>query len=254
MRIGFIGTGTISAAVVSGLQSLPNAPDVIVSPRSEAVSEALAARYPKVHRAGSNAEVATADIVFLGMRPMHLEEAMAGIDFKAGQIVASMVAGFSLADVQARWPGATVCRFIPLPGIAHGKGPMGTYPAVPEIVRLFTPLGDLFVAPDEARIHFGGLNSFMSSYFELQRALIDVGTRAGIFEPDARRFVVSMLGMLADTAQRTPANAFDQLVEEHQTRGGLNERVRAALAEQGWFDAPRAALNATTSLSYKKLG
>ena len=153
MRIGFIGTGTISAAVVSGLQSLPNAPDVIVSPRSEAVSEALAARYPKVHRAGSNAEVATADIVFLGMRPMHLEEAMAGIDFKAGQIVASMVAGFSLADVQARWPEATVCRFIPLPGIAHGKGPMATYPEVPEIVRLFTPLGDLFVAPDEARIH-----------------------------------------------------------------------------------------------------
>ena len=254
MRIGFIGTGTISAAVVSGLQSLPNAPDVIVSPRSEAVSEALAARYPKVHRAGSNAEVATADIVFLGMRPMHLEEAMAGIDFKAGQIVASMVAGFSLADVQARWPEATVCRFIPLPGIAHGKGPMATYPEVPEIVRLFTPLGDLFVAPDEARIHFGGLNSFMSSYFELQRALIDVGTRAGISEPDARRFVVSMLGMLADTAQRTPANAFDQLVEEHQTRGGLNERVRAALVEQGWFDAPRAALNATTSLSYKKLG
>ena len=254
MRIGFIGTGTISAAVVSGLQSLPNAPDVIVSPRSEAVSEALAARYPKVHRAGSNAEVATADIVFLGMRPMHLEEAMAGIDFKAGQIVASMVAGFGLADVQARWPEATVCRFIPLPGIAHGKGPMATYPEVPEIVRLFTPLGDLFVAPDEARIHFGGLNSFMSSYFELQRALIDVGTRAGISEPDARRFVVSMLGMLADTAQRTPANAFDQLVEEHQTRGGLNERVRAALVEQGWFDAPRAALNATTSLSYKKLG
>ena len=254
MRIGFIGTGTISAAVVSGLQSLPNAPDVIVSPRSEAVSEALAARYPKVHRAGSNAEVATADIVFLGMRPMHLEEAMAGIDFKAGQIVASMVAGFSLADVQGRWPEATVCRFIPLPGIAHGKGPMATYPEVPEIVRLFTPLGDLFVAPDETRIHFGGLNSFMSSYFELQRALIDVGTRAGISEPDARRFVVSMLGMLADTAQRTPANAFDQLVEEHQTRGGLNERVRAALVEQGWFDAPRAALNATTSLSYKKLG
>jgi pyrroline-5-carboxylate reductase len=254
MRIGFIGTGTISAAVVSGLQSLPDAPEVIVSPRSEAVSEALAARYPKVHRAGSNAEVATADIVFLGMRPMHLEEAVAGIDFKAGQIVASMVAGFSLADVQARWPEATVCRFIPLPGIAHGKGPMATYPEVPEIVRLFTPLGDLFVAPDETRIHFGGLNSFMSSYFELQRALIDVGTRAGISEPDARRFVVSMLGMLADTAQRTPANAFDQLVEEHQTRGGLNERVRAALVEQGWFDAPRAALNATTSLSYKKLG
>jgi len=253
MRIGFIGTGTISAAVVSGLQSRPDAPEVIVSPRSEAVSEALAARYPKVRRASSNAEVATADIVFLGMRPMHLEEAMAGIGFNRGQIVASMVAGFGLADIRQRWPKATVCRFIPLPGIAYGEGPIATYPEVPEIVQLFSPLGDLFVTPDEGRLHFGGLNAFMSTYFELQRALIDVGTSAGISEPDSRRFVVSLLGMLAHEAQRTPTTAFDGLVEEHQTKGGLNERVRATLLEQGWFEAPRTALSGTTTLSYKKL-
>ena len=254
MRIGFIGTGTISAAVIEGLQSLPDAPEVIVSPRSEATSLALSAKFKKVSRAQSNAEVATAEIVFLGMRPVHVEDAMAGIDFKAGQIVASMVAGFGLNDIKARWPKATVCRFIPLPGIARGKGPMAIYPAVPEIVKLMSPLGDLFVAPDEARIHFGGLNSFMSSYYELQRALIDVGTGAGISPSDARGFVVSLLGMLADTAQHTPDAAFGSLVEEHQTKGGLNERVRAALLEQGWFDAPRAVLNATTGLSYKKLG
>src|SRR6476469_4671817 len=241
MRIGFIGTGTISAAVIEGLQSLPDAPEIGVSPRSEATSLALAAKFKLVSRAPSNAEVATADIVFLGMRPMHLEAAIDGIEFKAGQIVASMVAGFGLADIQARWPKATVCRFIPLPGIARGKGPMATYPAVPEIVQLMSPLGDLFVAPDEARIHFGGLNSFMSSYYELQRALIDVGTGAGLSESDARGFVVSLLGMLADTAQRTPDAAFGRLVEEHQTQGGLNERVRAALLQQGWFDATRTA-------------
>lgn len=254
MRIGFIGTGTISAAVIEGLQSLPEAPEVIVSPRSETVSLALAARFKKVTRAESNTEAATADIVFLGMRPMHLEEAMAGIEFNAHQIVASMVAGFGLNDIRARWPKPRVCRFIPLPGIARGKGPMATYPALPEIVALMSPLGDLFVAPDEARIHFGGLNSFMSSYYELQRALIDVGTGAGLSESDARGFVVSLLGMLADTAQHTPDAAFDKLVEEHQTKGGLNERVRATLLEQGWFDVPRAALNATTGLGYKTLG
>lgn len=254
MRIGFIGTGTISAAVIEGLQSLPGASDIVVSPRSEVTSLALAAKFKKVSRATTNAEVAKADIVFLGMRPMHLEEAMAGIDFNAGQIVASMVAGFSLADIKARWPKPTVCRFIPLPGIARGKGPMATYPAVPEIIDLMSPLGNLFVAPDEARIHFGGLNAFMSSYFELQRALIDVGTDAGLSLSDARGFVVSLLGMLADTAQHTPDAAFGQLAQEHQTKGGLNERVRATLLEQRWFDQPRAALNATTTLGYKKLG
>ena len=254
MRIGFIGTGTISAAVIEGLQSLPDAPEVVVSPRSEATSRALAAKFARVSRAASNMAVAKADIVFLGMRPMHLEEAIAGIEFGRGQIVASMVAGFTLDDIRKRWPNAAVCRFIPLPGIARGIGPMATYPAVPEIVQLVSPLGDLFVVSDESKLHFGGLNSFMSTYFELQRALIDVGTGAGLSESDSRGFVVSLLGMLADTAQHTPVQSFGKLVEEHQTKGGLNERVRAALLGQGWFDVPAAALHETTTLTYKKLG
>jgi pyrroline-5-carboxylate reductase len=254
MRIGFIGTGTISAAVVEGLQRLPQVPEIIVSPRSEATSIALAAKFKSVTRAASNAEVAQADIVFLGMRPAQLDDAVAGIEFGEGQIIASMVAGFSLADIRARWPKPTVCRFIPLPGIARGIGPMTTYPAVPEVVALLSPLGELFVVRDEASLHFGGTNAFMSSYYELQRALIAVGTGAGQSESDARRYVVSMLGMLADTAQRTPDALFDSLVHEHQTKGGLNERVRAALLEQGWFDQPRAALNATTTLGRKSLG
>jgi pyrroline-5-carboxylate reductase len=254
MRIGFIGTGTISAAVIEGLQRLPAVLDIIVSPRSEAVSRSLADRFASVTRAASNAEAARADIVFLGMRPAQLDDATAGIDFSAGQIVVSMVAGFPLAEIAARWPRATVCRFIPLPGIARGVGPMTTYPAIAEIVALLSPLGDLFVVRDEASLHFGGINAFMSSYFELQRALIAVGAGSGQSEGDARRYVVSMLGMLADTARRTPDALFESLVHEHQTKGGLNERVRATLLEQGWFDQPRSALNATTTLGRKVLG
>ena len=74
MRIGFIGTGTISAAVVEGLQSLPDAPEIVLSPRSEATSIALAAKFAKVSRAQSNADAAKADIVFLGMRPAQPRE------------------------------------------------------------------------------------------------------------------------------------------------------------------------------------
>jgi pyrroline-5-carboxylate reductase len=254
MRLGFIGTGTIAAAVIEGLQRLPQVPEVVVSPRSERMSLSLAARFKGVTRATSNADVAQADIVFLGMRPAQLDEAMAGIDFSAGQIVVSMVAGFGLSEIGARWPKATVCRFIPLPGIARGVGPMTTYPAVPEIVALLAPLGELFVVRDEASLHFGGINAFMSSYFELQQALIAVGTGAGQSESDARGYVVSMLGMLADTARRTPDAVFGDLVAEHQTKGGLNERVRAQLLDAGWFEQPRAALNATTRLGRTALG
>ncbi len=131
---------------------------------------------------------------------------------------------------------------------------MAMFPGVPQLVELVSPLGDLFVVSDEAKLGFGGLNAFMSSYFELQRALIEVGVDAGLGEADARRYVVSLLGMLADTTRDTQPEAFSRLVEEHQTKGGLNERVRAALLAEGWFGRPRAALNATTTLGYKALG
>jgi pyrroline-5-carboxylate reductase len=254
MAIGFIGTGTISAAVIEGLQSLPDAPEIVVSPRSEGTSLALAAKFRRVQRAASNAEVAKADIVFLGMRPAHLEEAMASIEFGSGQIVVSMVAGFALDDIRKRWPQPKICRFIPLPGIARGTGPMATYPAVPEIVKLVSPLGDLFVVADESKLSFGGLSAFMSSYYELQRALIDAGATAGLSPTDARKYVVSLLGMLADTARHTPDAQFGALVAEHQTKGGLNERVRATLLDTGWFDVPAAVRHESTTIGYKKLG
>ncbi|MEO8758978.1 MAG: NAD(P)-binding domain-containing protein [Devosia sp.] len=254
MQIGFIGTGTISGAVIEGLQSLPDAPEIIVSPRSERASLALAAKFRRVTRAASNAEVAKVDIVFLGMRPMHVDDAMTGIAFGAGQILVSMVAGFSLDDIRKRWPRPKICRFIPMPGIARGIGPMATYPALPEIVALFAPLGDLFVAADETKLSFGGVNAFMSSYYQLQRALIDAGTAAGLSESEARGYVVSLLGMLADTAQHTPPQSFGALVDEHQTKGGLNEHVRANLLAKGWFDMPAIAMRETTTLNYKKLG
>jgi pyrroline-5-carboxylate reductase len=254
MRIGFIGVGTISSAVITGLQSLPDAPEIIVSPRSRAITEALVARFPNVTRATSNAEAAKADMVFLGMRPAQLAEAMAGIDFAAGQTLVSMVAGLGYDEIRQRWPQATVCRFIPMPGIARGMGPMTLYPNLPVVAKLFAPLGELFIVESERDLHFGGLNAFMSSYFELENALIAVGTGASIPEADARRYVVSLLAMLADTATRTSPEAFGRLVEEHQTKGGLNERVRAALLAAGWFDMPRAALNGTTTLGHGSLG
>ena len=254
MRIGFIGTGTISAAVVEGLQSLDNAPEIVVSPRSDAVSAALAARFPKVQRATSNAEAAAADIVFLGMRPAQVDEALEGVTFGAGQIVVSMVAGFALSEIATRWPLAAVCRLVPLPGIARRVGPIAMYPALPPIIRLVEPLGDLFVVDSESQLYFGGLSAFMSSYFQLQHALIDAGTEAGVAEADARRYVISMLGMLADTGSRASPSEFATLVEGHQTKGGLNARVREQLLAAGWFDAPRAALLASTTLDRSKLG
>src|SRR6185312_16342616 len=154
MRIGFIGTGTIAGAMVEGLSGLPEPPEIIVSPRSERISRKLAARFGNVRRATS------------------IDEAVAGLSFGAEQIVVSLIAGLSLADVQALAPHSRVARAVPMPGIARRTGPVTVYPDVREVADLFRPLGELFVVPDETRLYMGGLSAFMSSYFELQTTLI----------------------------------------------------------------------------------
>jgi pyrroline-5-carboxylate reductase len=254
VRIGFIGTGTISGAMVEGLSRQSPAPEITVSPRSEAVSRDLAERYPNVRRAASNAEVAQAEIVVLGMRPAQLEEALKGLDFAPEQIVLSLVAGLALADVQKLAPHSRVARAVPMPGIARATGPLTLYPDLPELVELLAPLGDLFVVKSEAELNMGGLSALMSSYFELMNRLISQAISSGVESEDARQFVVSLLGMLADTARRTPTDQFGKLVEEHQTKAGLNERVRAKLLAAGWFEALPEALAEVTALSWTKLG
>jgi pyrroline-5-carboxylate reductase len=254
MTIGFIGTGTIAGAMVEGLSGLPASPSILVSPRSETVSRRLTDTYHNVRRIGSNAEAAKADIVVLGMRPAQLHEAIDGLSFGPDQIVLSLVAGLGLADLEKLAPRSRIARAVPMPGISRGVGPITLYPGVPEIVSLLEPLGDLFVVAGEDRLYFGGLSAFMSSYFELQKTLVETAIAGGAPPEDARRFVVSLLSMLGDTARRTPAEDFDRLVEEHQTRGGLNERVRNRLLETGWFVAVPEALAATTTLSWKALG
>lgn len=254
MQIGFIGTGTIAAAMVEGLQTLGGQPATLLSPRSEALSLALAARFPRVRRASGNAEAATADLVVLAMRPAQVETALAGIAFGAGQTVVSLVAGLSLAELHERAPQARVCRLVPLPGIARGEGPITLHPGLPEVADLLAPLGDLIVARSEAELDMGGLSAFMSSYFELQAALVARAVATGVPAAEARTYVTSLLSMLAGTARRTPPDRFAALVGEHQTKGGLNERVRDELLAAGWFDRPAAAFAAIARLGWRKLG
>jgi pyrroline-5-carboxylate reductase len=188
------------------------------------------------------------------MRPAQLSEAMAGLRFGPQQIVLSLVAGLSLDELRKLVPQARLAAAVPMPGIARKIGPVTLYPGLPELVALLGPLGDLFVVADEARLNMGGLSTFMSSYFELQARLIATAIAGGAPPEDARRYVVSLLGMLADTARRTAPEDFGRLVEEHQTKGGLNERVRNKLLAEGWFDAVPEALAAAAALSWTALG
>ena len=183
------------------------------------------------------------------MKPAQVEEALDGIHFQPGQLVVSFVANLSLAELQSLAPKARVGRVLPLPPIARGKGPVLAYPHLPEFDGLLEGLGHKLFPQTEAEfLALMPVSAFMSTYFELQGALTGFATAGGVAEDTASLYVRTLFEGLAETALRTPAGDLAGLPVEHETRGGLNERVRRELTEAGWFDAPAKILSGLTAL------
>jgi len=251
VRLGFIGVGTITEAVVIGLQDAKGPAAIHLSPRSEATSRRLASAYPSVFREESNAAVVEkSDMVVLAMRPGQIGEALFGVRFRPSQIVVSFAAAVTCAEVAAVVaPAASVCRMTPLPTVAQARGPILLYPPIGPVVDLFGGLGDLILPSSEAELRdLACASGFMSSFFELQSALAGWLVEHEVDRAKASLYVRSMLAALGDLALDVPAEETDALAPGHETKGGLNERVRRTLTQQGWFAAAGHALASLQTL------
>ena len=85
----------------------------------------------------------------------------------------------------------------------------------------------------------------MSTYYEMQNTLIAWIVEQGIDEETASRYVRAELDGLAAVGLATRDAERLALPMEHQTKGGLNERVRAQLLASGWFGTLIDAIDST---------
>jgi len=71
MRLGFVGTGAITTAIVTGLSSSsPDQQVIRLSPRNSSIASKLASRFPHVSVASSNQDVLdSSDTIVLAVRP-----------------------------------------------------------------------------------------------------------------------------------------------------------------------------------------
>lgn len=131
MRLGFLGTGEITAAMVRGLQGQGHA--ILVSPRNAATAARLAAEMPGVTVAPDNAAVVEgAEVVFLCLLAHVAEEVLPALPFRAGQSVISVMVDAPLARLRALCAPATdIARCIPLPPIARGAARCRSIPLRP---------------------------------------------------------------------------------------------------------------------------
>ena len=241
MTYGFVGTGTITAAMVEGLRASGDATPILLSPRSAATAARLAASLPGVSVAASNqAVVEGASTVILSIRPQVAEEVTRALRFRPGQTLVSLVAATDLGTLRD-WTGLDAIRAVPLPFVAKCRGVTPVCPPEPQVLALFGRLGQAIPCRTAQDFDLLAVTSaLMGSYFGILETAQIWAEAQGMAPQTARDYLAGLFASLGAEAQGTAP--FARLREEFSTKGGLNEQMFRVFGEEGGTAALDAAL------------
>jgi len=238
MKLGFIGTGTISSAIVEGLSQSSIRGSIILSPRNAEVAAQLAQRHDNVTIARDNQAVLdVADTVVVAVRPQIAHQVLTALRFRPDHEILSVVPAVSLPYLQSvTAPARRVTRAVPLPSAAYRQSPTVMYPSNPSVKALLDELGTAIELDREEEFEiYTAATAIMSSYFGFASTLASWMEHQGASSEKARVYVGQMLRGLAAATTVMHDRSFAELALEHETRGGLNEQVFRTIAPTGEF-------------------
>jgi pyrroline-5-carboxylate reductase len=247
MKIGFVGTGTITEAMVTGmLTGSPLASEVIISPRNADVAARLAKKFPAVRVAADNQAVVDAsEILFLAIRPQIAEDVVRALSFREGQVVVSVIAAVDRGTL-TEWIDRDVrlTQAVPLPFVADRDGVTAIYPPDRGVASLFSSLGTAVECGTREEYDLlAAASAMMATYFGIMDRVTGWLTDKGMPEKTARAYVAPLFASLSQTALKSSEISFEDMSREFATKGGLNEQVLSDFDRDGGMAALTAALD-----------
>lgn len=240
MVIGFVGAGSMAAAMARGLRGAVDG--MLFTDSGSGRAEELA-REVGGEAVGSNAELAErADVVVLAVKPAMLDGVAA--ELKAAKLVASLLGATPLARVEAAFPGAEVLRVMPNVGVEVRKGVLCVAgAAVPDVRAKLAQLGRVVELPDELFDAATAVMGCAPAYLALAvEALAEAGAEAGLDAELARELVAETTAGTAELLRlRHPADVRQAVASP----GGSTEAGLEALEREGAAAAFAAAVRAS---------
>ncbi|PDT81254.1 pyrroline-5-carboxylate reductase [Sinorhizobium sp. BJ1] len=248
MRIGFVGTGTITEAMVTGIVTSGfDITEIVVSPRNREIAARLANRFPSVRIAKDNQEVVgSAHVLFLAVRPQIAEEVISGLTFRAGQAVVSVIAATDRPTLLG-WIKEEVelTQAVPLPFVAEHQGVTAIYPPNPAIAVIFAALGTAVECDTKEEYDLlAAASALMGTYFGILDRATGWLAEKGMAREKARAYLAPLFASVAQTAVQAQQTPLDDLRREFSTVGGLNEQVFDEFERGGGSRALTDALEA----------
>ncbi len=242
MRIGFIGVGKITNAIVEGLctSSIPNT-RINLSPRNEANARCLAEKYVQVQRLESNQQVIDqSDIIFIAVRPAVAVSVLGALVFGEQQMVVSLVPLLKEAELlNAVAPATRVTRAVPTPAVMQHIGPILLFHSNDTVTELFRHLGQPVQVTDEHQLHvLWTLTGLITPFYDLLHELSSWTIASGVEATTANQYVAGLFHALSFAAQQDNPINFKQLARHAETPNGMNEQagreIRGKSAHDAW--------------------
>ena len=262
MRIGFIGSGGITSAIVRGLLSAPEfTGNVTLSVhKNREKAEALKAQFPsRIEISEDNREVAgRSDIIFIAVLPSQNEAVLRSLEFRTDQRVISVVGGAKIGDLTELYkPAMSVSRIIPLPFAARRMGPVLFYGSDPLSRELVALLGELVELSSEREFEIlGPITGMMVPYYGIVAETVKWSMEKGLSFRTALDYTTYMNEALSSYMRTDCTEDVEGFLRDNSTPGGVNELALKMLREKGtyeeWSDTLDAVYDRYNSMAKNK--
>lgn len=239
MNIGFLGTGVIASALVTGLCSCKELGHrIYLSPRNAERAAELASKFDEVTVCGSNQEVLDkAEWIVLAVVPRLGEEILRPLSFRSDHRVINLMSDRKLPEI-AGWIGQTrdLVHMVPLPFVAQRIGPIAIYPGNQAVAEIFAPLGEIISVDDVRKIEaLAAITGLMSSYYMLLSEIVKWGEGEGLSRKEAANYTTAFFEALSKQVCNAEDGELTRLAEE-MTPGGINEMALLGIKAQNGFE------------------
>jgi pyrroline-5-carboxylate reductase len=247
MKLGFIGTGKITSAVVTGIcTSKISFQKILISSRNKNTAQKLKKRFKKVDIANSNQDIVDkCNWIFLAVTPKVGEKIIPKLQFKNNQKIISFISTINLIQLKKFInKKIKIVRAIPLPPISIGKGPVPIYPPDKQVKFFFDKIGTTIeIKSEKSSNNFWSTSGMMAPFYEMLKVQADWLVKRGIAREQAQKYITSLFVALSEDSANNSKKHLKHLVAESQTPGGLNEQGVKELRKSGFYKSLEKSLN-----------
>ena len=247
MRLGFIGTGKITSAVIIGIcTSKISFQKILVSPRNKYIAQKLKKIFKKVNIAKTNQEIIDkCNWIFLAVTPKVGQKILPKLNFRSNQKIISFISTINLSQLkEIVKKKAKIVRAIPLPPISIGKGPVPIYPPDKQVKSFFNKIGTTVeIRNEHSSKNLWATSGMMAPFYEMLKVLADWLVKKGIKRNEAQKYITSLFVALSKDSVINSKKHLKYLVTESQTPGGLNQQAVKELKKSGFYKSLEKSLN-----------